>query len=234
MKNVLQEKNRTLLGRFIQKKVQEYIEPSKEGTPRGEPVGFSGAKYGASLYGLTNIKQKEIAEHLNISHGLLRKWNTEEAFKEMVDKHCREFAEVFIRNVRDRIKRRETLNDSYHAQSFQEMARQDLPYLDHKEIGDAADYSDRVNFYIDNALNAETEKSIKEGNINLSLEIFNVIQAIKFFTGIKDERNAEVLKEVKAKMLKALTDNGVEILSKPVISEADKKNLLIIMKSLAE
>ena len=37
------------LGGFLQHKLREYVEPSRAGTPKGEPVGLSKQKYHAAL-----------------------------------------------------------------------------------------------------------------------------------------------------------------------------------------
>lgn len=233
MKNIIREGKRTLLGSFVHERTRRYLEPSREGTPRGKTIGFSGVKYGATLYGLTNIKQKEIAEHLEVSHGLLRKWNTEEPFKAMVDKHCREFAEVFIRNMRDRIKQRETQNDVYLGKSLQEIASQDIPSLNYEEISDARSYSNKVYSYITLALIAVVDKSISENDVTLSLEIYCMIDALKFFReGKKSERSENDIK-ISNRLSKSLEKEGIEILLKPDLSEEDRKSLLSIIKVLA-
>jgi hypothetical protein len=90
----------TFLQSFIQEKTDNYIEPQREGTPRGEPIGLSLVKYKASLYILTNKKLKEIAKELEISYGLLRKWKTEKAFSSIVEKHREEFAGLFVDHAR--------------------------------------------------------------------------------------------------------------------------------------
>lgn len=87
---------KSLLEKFLFDKRFNYSEPQKKDIPRGDPIGFSKQKYFASLLLLTNLKQKQIAETLKISHGVLRKWNTEEDFKAMVDKHCQEFLKIVL------------------------------------------------------------------------------------------------------------------------------------------
>ena len=234
MENILQANNRTLLGRFIQEKVRQYIEPSREGTPRGEPIGFSGVKYGATLYGLTNIKQKEIAERLEISHGLLRKWNTEESFKAMIDKHCREFTEVFMRNMRDRIKRREALNEAFLAQSLQEIASQDLPSFVHSEISDANDYSLKLLKLIYETGDKALEKAISEGDLTMKLEIYATYRAMQFYFGGKGSSQfADNEKRLENMLLNSIVEDGMKTLLKPSLDEEDKKSLLTTMKMVA-
>src|SRR4030095_9560911 len=84
------------LSKFIASKLAEYVEPSKKGTPKGEAVGFSLTKYQATLFTLReslidNEDLKAQAKKLGISYGLLRKWRSEEKFKEVVSQHEKEF-----------------------------------------------------------------------------------------------------------------------------------------------
>jgi hypothetical protein len=92
--------NNTLLDAFIDSKLANYVEPTKKGTPKGEPVGFSLTKYKATLYALRSEDVKAQSKALGISYGLLRKWRTEEAFKRLVFQHREEFANSFSDAVR--------------------------------------------------------------------------------------------------------------------------------------
>lgn len=87
---------KTLLERFIESKVVGYREPTRVGVPRGEPVGFPVNKFHASLWCLTSLKGKEIADKVGISHGLLRKWRHEKEFKEKIKSNAEEFTKVFL------------------------------------------------------------------------------------------------------------------------------------------
>src|SRR5687768_8907743 len=85
-----------LLTTFIEQRIREYVEPSKEGTPKGHRVGFSKTKFHASLLSaLTSLKEKHIARQLKVSYGLLRKWHVEPDFKQILSAHIRDFAEYF-------------------------------------------------------------------------------------------------------------------------------------------
>jgi hypothetical protein len=89
-----------LLPKFIDEKLTTYIEPSKKGTPKGEPVGFSKTKYRASL---NAFREKVLprtehlsteAERLDVPYGVLRKWRSEPQFKELVAQHEKEFMQL--------------------------------------------------------------------------------------------------------------------------------------------
>lgn len=69
------------LGGFLQRKLREYVEPSRAGTPKGEPVGLSKQKYHAALLrGMTSLALKQIAREVHVSYDLMRKWDTEDPF----------------------------------------------------------------------------------------------------------------------------------------------------------
>ena len=82
----------TLLEKFISLKLKEYKEPERTGTPKGEKVGFSRAKYHASLLlSLQKTKVVEIAAMLGLSHGLIRNWRSDPEFQTVVREHLKEF-----------------------------------------------------------------------------------------------------------------------------------------------
>ncbi|GEM_PF-6687608 len=77
---------------YILDAMDSYDEPVRKGTPKGERIGFPKHKYYCSLMvALTDKKLKTIAEENKethgISYGLLRKWNSEEDFKALVQDH---------------------------------------------------------------------------------------------------------------------------------------------------
>ncbi len=103
----------TLLESFIEQKAKAYTEPSRRGMSKGQRIGFSKKKYLATLYMLTADKQITMAMELGISYGLLRKWKTEESFMAMVRKHCREFADIFVKYVSERYEQQENARNEY-------------------------------------------------------------------------------------------------------------------------
>jgi hypothetical protein len=93
----------TLLEYFIKDQLEQYEEPTRMGTPRGELIGLSKVKYHACLLtSLTNRKQEEIANELNISHSLLRKWRTERMFKAVSGDNIRRFGSD-LHNTADKL-----------------------------------------------------------------------------------------------------------------------------------
>jgi hypothetical protein len=105
--------SKKLIPRFIRSKLADYAEPTRKGTPKGEPVGFSKTKYCATLYALRDKvlsggeDLKAQAKELKVSHGLLRKWRTDPRFKDLVARHEREFFGFLLGSIRHREKRAE-------------------------------------------------------------------------------------------------------------------------------
>jgi hypothetical protein len=88
-----------LLTRFIGEKLAQHVEPTRLGTPRGVPIGFSRKKMAAALFALTTADVKETAREVRVSYGLIRKWRTEVAFKALVVHLEDEFVERFCTAV---------------------------------------------------------------------------------------------------------------------------------------
>ena len=72
------------LSNFIKNRIAEYDEPTRKGTRKGSIVGLSKKKYSATLWLLSNFTVDEIAKKVGVSQGLLRKWKTENQFKEKI------------------------------------------------------------------------------------------------------------------------------------------------------
>lgn len=77
---------------YLADKLRNYDVPERLGSVRGEPLGLSLEKYRATFYFVFKVQIKDIAEHLGISYGLLRKWRTEDEFKKVMDINIREYA----------------------------------------------------------------------------------------------------------------------------------------------
>jgi hypothetical protein len=89
---------------YILYQMSNYTEPTREGTPKGDRIGFPHNKYFASiLCGITNYNLKKIAEISGISYGVIRKWRTEEDFKSACDKHCSDFVNEIIHRTNQRL-----------------------------------------------------------------------------------------------------------------------------------
>lgn len=76
---------------FRNEKLVEYVEPTRSGTPKGEPIGFMMPKYHAALMSMTGLDNDAISIYVGVSSGLIRKWKSEHKFNELVDELVEEF-----------------------------------------------------------------------------------------------------------------------------------------------
>jgi hypothetical protein len=85
-----------ILKEFIESRIQKYTPPAREGTPKGEPIGFSREKYAASLWALTSLNQKEVAKLAGCKYETLRVWRSTEDFKAKVLAHAEELCTIIV------------------------------------------------------------------------------------------------------------------------------------------
>lgn len=80
----------TLLDIFIKDELDKLKTrpiPTRRGTPRGEPIGFPPVKIKAAVLCMRkDVPLQEVAKKVGISYGLLRKWRSEDKFKEEINK----------------------------------------------------------------------------------------------------------------------------------------------------
>ncbi len=131
----------TLLQQFILQKINNYVEPSRLGTSKGEPIGFTKQKYTASLLMLQSLAQKNIAEIAGVSHGLLRKWNTEETFKNMIIQHAEDFGELFIKHWSEKAQRYLALKEAFFKIPITDWSKKMETRISFDEISDWQLYS---------------------------------------------------------------------------------------------
>ncbi len=240
----------TLLGRFIQEKLDSYIEPERKGTAKGDEIGFSRKKYEASLYNITNLKMKYLSKTLNISYGLLRKWRTEDTFRAMIERHSREFASRFCEYVETIAKER----------LRSEEAGKDHGGEEHEEVfaavNDGRMYGSRLCEEIRGILEeriAGIEKRQKRGVTNSDDDAFlgalrsvlmtsqmDLRSKLKFFVGFNNE-----FKEIReARMLRA-KEQGATIIEDPIklcrkaldrekLSDDEKEQAIVLFQHLLE
>lgn len=232
---------KTVLHDFIDSKVNEYVEPSRQGTPKGDPIGFSRKKYIATLGMLTNQKLKDLAKSIGVSYGLLRKWTTEQDFKDMVARHYGEFAGWILIFYMNRINASQKHFELLEKKPISELA--DIQIFGSwkfdfdndialEKLADVKNYNPRLlNFllefledYIDNELSkidADTAYLFKLSFINL-LDI------------IKGSETKEITEALVKMCRKDLYNAIAKHLSKPKISEKDRKVSLLMIKALMQ
>lgn len=134
----------TLLQAFISHKRESYTEPSRSGTPKGEPIGLSKQKHYAALLMMLNIPQEEIAKQAGVSYGLLRKWNTEPLFKATVEQHFMDFAAYFFKHVQQRDQQQAAAYAQFMNESDKDMLKSPFPRQSYDVFSDAKQYSPRL------------------------------------------------------------------------------------------
>lgn len=102
------EQNRDLAIRFGKSLVgnimENYHEPTRAGTPKGHPIGFSRKKKRAALLMIlynppSGLGLKEIAKIADVSPGVLRLWRIEAAFKKAESEACNTVGEIISKII---------------------------------------------------------------------------------------------------------------------------------------
>lgn len=85
----------THLENFISRKIETHIEPSRKGTPRGNPIGIGKIKYQAALIStLTNFNLEFLSKQVKGKYGVVRKWRTQADFKACSHSISNEFKSI--------------------------------------------------------------------------------------------------------------------------------------------
>ena len=134
----------TLLSQFYLNRLETYKKSFKFSPSKKTKHHMSAKKYKTSLIMITNLKQKEIAEALNISYGLIRKWNTEKFFKSSVKQHCRDFAH----HVVNYIKKELVNNCKTLLESIENEQLISLPVINYAKLKNASIYGECVKMNI--------------------------------------------------------------------------------------
>lgn len=214
----------TLLGEYIKKKTNAYVEPERKGTAKGEEIGLSCVKYQASLYGITNIKQKYVAKALDITHGVVRKWHTEPTFKKTVEKHRREFAQTFCDYIE------KLVADELHFQKIGRPEDEDYEFYltEHLHYVDNGDvYGSQLCDIIKDVLErkiAEIEERRKKNIADRRDEVYlDMVKRVLKWSGINLGATHGLLKEIsntiaqeKKEHLDSLRAKGIPVIENPL------------------
>jgi hypothetical protein len=100
------QQNRENAIRFVEAwaetKLKNYQEPSRAGTPKGDPIGFSKKKYKAvllmALYP-TCLKIIDIAKLAQVSENVLMVWRTQDDFRTAMRKELSNLGEVIVKTI---------------------------------------------------------------------------------------------------------------------------------------
>jgi len=224
----------SLIKEFFRNELARYREPRRQGTPRGERIGFSTVKYHASLLALANNDLREVARGLEISYGLLRKWRTEKEFKKAVNSHCDKFTGIFFKHLLEVAYESSKKQDEFLRKSLAEIASSKLPTTSYnfERIRDYLGYSRTLNnkmfkiMYdiVDWKFNLLKNKGIVKNEDELSkmaivvtlflLDLYSNKSSLKYKD--MEDRYYRMMKSYVIGMLK-------DTLLKPEITEEDRK-----------
>lgn len=233
---------KTVLHDFIDSKVNEYVEPCRQGTPKGDPIGFSRKKYIATLGMLTNQKLIDMAKSIGVSYGLLRKWTTEQEFKDMVAKHYDEFTTWIIIFFVSRINASQKHFELLEKKPISELA--DIQILGSwkkeqfdndialEKLADAKNYNPRLLHFLleflEDYMNNELPKIDANTAYLFKLNFINFLDIIK-------GSETKVITDALEKMCWNDLHNAIaRNLSKPKMSEKDRRESLIMIKALMQ
>lgn len=87
---------------WIEIELNDYQEPTRTGTAKGEPIGLSRKKFEAALWMVLFpqvFRLKDIAERVGVSNGVLRVWRTQDDFKRVTEDAAHRWGSVFARTI---------------------------------------------------------------------------------------------------------------------------------------
>lgn len=228
----------TLLCDFVYDKGRRYAVPSREGTPRGEPIGFSLEKYLATLCALMTINVKQQARDLNISYGVLRKWRTEEEFMKMVNIHAGEFALIFLNRIKKRYDEENSLMENFLSMPLQDIANSEPPPLGDDEFTDITIYHPLIWNYIlsfRTAILGDPNNGSAEVILKVSgctSELYDLLCRYRQARGQLVDHRLELEALSKANLEEGNINFIVDILQRPKISIKDRKRCLYVLTIL--
>lgn len=192
---------------FIEAKISRYTPPSREGTPKGDAIGFSPEKYAASLWALTNLEQKQVAEKVKCNYRSLLTWRSQSDFKTLTVQHAAEFATVLLNKTQLELSQK----IKGDAKSFLKIAFVILNKngLD-DSLGDAAIYSEILIQAIADSLDRHVHRiteSIKIEPANIPLRQYAIIalRISRFLRPYASDRSTILL-------LESISKNSVNII----------------------
>lgn len=217
----------SLIKGFIKQKREAYTEPVYLGST---PEGLSEKKFTTSLFtALTNFPLETIAKKLSISHGLIRKWRTEDPFKKAELEHLVEFLDFFVHKTKEILEEWTRLVGSGSSIQKGEEGFQAL-------IDDYGKYSPRLQALIlDEFLN-----TILPAEPALSLFAYQLGMAL-LSSQVKGRKKKELVEKLNNRLIKfqqeqviAGLDRIIEALEKPKLRAIEKRVMTSSLKNLRE
>jgi len=160
---------------FIDQSLSDYVEPTREGTARGERIGYSRQKFHASiLMALSSLKEKEIAQRLKVSYGLTRQWSIDREFSKMMQQHVVDFGTYFEEEI---LKLADRLEQTY--MNPPKLSRDELLNPKHPihsyEIADASLFGPGAEIGVCTELYSANKKK----SLFFSMEAYRIVAALK-------------------------------------------------------
>jgi hypothetical protein len=178
----------SLLETFIREKLDTYKEPVRRGLPKGSPIGFTYAKYKASLLFLTNNSQTDIAHGSGSPLGTIRVWRTQEEFLNQIEKNRWEFAHRFIKRMKERVDENVKRHISIEEPGFKG------PLLTVVEFKDLGSYHSQLIKLITNLLiievNKKRESELLEPKLKSHHDFYFFVDAYNIFSFAENQRDA--------------------------------------------
>jgi hypothetical protein len=222
----------SLLSRFIKEKISVYQEPLRQGTQKGETIGYSLKKYQAMLLCLYNWEKKKIAEIAGVSYGLLRKWRTEEEFKQLLSESADEFSHRVIQESLRLVQQAASTIFRVHPKLGLMPKGGECEEL----FSDSSEYGEEIQAFLWRAVNSLQERGkAKRGSDKVWEVVASHIMEILLFSEVMPEAlREEILLGFKVMdveggkkgMIKFLYDEVTRILSsKQALGKTDKQKL---------
>jgi hypothetical protein len=236
---------RSLIKEFFRNELASYREPQRQGTPRGERIGFSTVKYHASLLALLNNDLREQSGLLGISYGLLRKWRTEPEFKKVVNGHCDKFTVIFFKHLLEVAYESRNKQDEFLKKPLDEIASSKLPDTSYNwgRISDCLGYSgtlnNKIGQVIDNIFSQKVNFVKKKGIIKNEDEFVKLTFVVLFFywdlSGYFNDTSIKH-RDMIDRQWRMMSSNILRIIKdtllKPEITEEDRKQALYALTIL--
>jgi hypothetical protein len=176
------EYRKSVITAFIEQKIRDYINSPEK------LLYISDVKYAAAACCLVKHANglKGLAKELNIGHGLLRKWRTEDRFLNIIDQLELEFPGYLIKYLERRSLKAINLRDDYFSKPITEMAKTAPAELSWTDFYDIPAYSQTLILRILGSMQRYQENYLNKAvenidYLNLTKENRNLISILNQF-----------------------------------------------------
>lgn len=101
---------------WADREAAQYEEPTRAGTPKGDPIGFSREKYRAALLMVLYpncLKLRGISEISGVTYGMLRLWRTEPEFQKLMYEKFQWLGKLIAETIRRIIEQDEARKEDH-------------------------------------------------------------------------------------------------------------------------